>query len=253
VSPTLLVTRPRDQAAELRDLLRQRGMATIGVPTVEIDRSSVAAGLDRMLEQLDGVDWLILTSANGAVALAHRLRATRRSLPSTLHVAAVGPATADALRDAGILVDHVPSTYLTIAIAEGLGDVYARRIVLARADAATAGLREALTRRGAIVEEVVAYRTVEAPVSSRGPLETALRADLDGVTFTSSSTVRGLMGLATSDERAFVRETPAFCIGPVTARTALTAGFRVAAVAGEHTAAGLADAVAAHFAREDHR
>lgn len=251
MSRTLLVTRPRHQAPELHELLQQRGMATIGVPTVEIDRATMAAGLDRMLDRLEGVDWLVLTSANGADALADRLRAGGRSLPPTLRVAAVGPATADALRAVGIRVDHVPAAYLTVAIAEGLGDLRGRHVVLARADAATPDLRDALRARGAAVEEVVAYRTVEGPSGSRDLLPVALRGHLDGLTFTSSSTVRGLLRLASADEGTRVRAMPAFCIGPVTAETAQAAGFAVAAVATEHTAAGLADAVATHFARED--
>jgi uroporphyrinogen III methyltransferase/synthase len=205
-----------------------------------------------MLDRLDGAAWLILTSANGADALADRLRATHGRLPPTTRVAAVGPATADALRAAGIEVDHVPAAYLTVAIADGLGDVRGRRLVLARADAATPDLRRALLARGAIVEEVVAYRTVEGPDASRELLPSALAAEPDGVTFTSSSTVRGLLRLAASDAVvARVRRLPAFCIGPVTAGTARSAGFAVAAVAVEHTAAGLADAAATHFARED--
>lgn len=251
MSRTLLVTRPRHQAPELHELLRRRGMATVGVPTVEIDRTTMAEELDRMLERLEGADWLILTSANGADALADRLVATRQNLPPTVRVAAVGPATTESLHAAGIRVDHVPATFLTVAIAEGLGDVRGRRVVLARADAATPDLHDALRARGAVVEEVIAYRTVEGPAASRDLLPAALRGELHGVTFTSSSTVRGLMRLASSVDRLRVRAMPAFCIGPVTAATARTSGFAVAAIAAEHTAAGLADVVAAHFARED--
>lgn len=251
MSRTLLVTRPAHQAPELHALLRERGLGTIGVPTVEIDHSGVAERLDEMLDGLDGAAWLVLTSANGADALVARLRDTRRLLPATVRVAAVGPATAETLQRAAIRVDHVPATFLTVAIADGLGDVRAQRVVLARADAATPDLRDALRSRGAIVEEVVAYRTIEGPATSRDLLPHALHADLDGITFTSSSTVRGLMRLASTVDRARARAVPAFCIGPVTARTARSGGFAVAAVAADHTAAGLADAVAAHFARED--
>jgi uroporphyrinogen III methyltransferase / synthase len=251
VSRTLLVTRPVHQAPELHALLRERGLATIGVPTVEIDHSGVAERLDDMLDGMDGAAWLILTSANGADAVVARLRDTRRRLPATLRVAAVGPATAQTLRSAGIRVDHVPAAFLTVAIADGLGDVRDRRVVLARADAATPDLRDTLRSRGAIVEEVVAYRTIEGPAISRDLLPHALHADLDGITFTSSSTVRGLMRLASPVHCARARAMPAFCIGPVTARTARVEGFAVAAVAADHTAAGLADTIAAHFARED--
>ncbi|HEX7172669.1 MAG TPA: uroporphyrinogen-III synthase [Candidatus Limnocylindria bacterium] len=251
MSRTLLVTRPVHQAPELHALLRERGLATIGVPTVEIDRSAVDGRLNSMLDGLDGAAWLILTSANGADALADRLRATRRLIPPTVRVAAVGPATAETLRSAGIRVAHVPPAFLTVAIADGLGDVRGQRVVLARAEAATPDLRDALDARGAIVEEVVAYRTIEGPATSRDLLPHALHAGLDGITFTSSSTVRGLMRLASTVDRLRIRAMPAFCIGPVTAGAARSAGFAVAAVATEHTAAGLADTIAAHFARED--
>jgi uroporphyrinogen III methyltransferase/synthase len=245
----MLVTRPAAQAAELVRLLRARGVRSVAVPTVAIDRSSLAADLDRMLATLDGADWLVLTSANGAEALAARIALDGRSIPPGTRVAAVGPATAETLRAANLRVDHVPSEYLTVQIASGLGDVRGRRVVLARADAATPELREALVARGALVEEVVAYRTLEGPASSRDPLRVALHADVDGITFTSSSTVRGLLRLASAVDRGRARSLPAFCIGPITAETARRSGFHVAAVAAEHTAAGLASTIADHFDR----
>lgn len=247
----ILVTRPTAQADDLAGLLRARGLVPVTVPTVAIDAASTAGNLDAMLRTLDGAAWLVLTSANGARALAERLSTTGRRLPDALQVAAVGPATADALRAAGIEVSHVPRRHLTLAIAEGLGDVRGRRVVLARADAATPELHAALEERGAIVEEVVAYRTVEGPPRSRDPLHVSLHDDLDGVAFTSGSTVRGLMRLASPVDRGRARCIPAFCIGPVTAATARTFGFDIAAVAAQHTAAGLADAIAGHFAPED--
>ena len=247
----ILVTRPAAQADELAGLLFGRDLTPVVVPTVAIDSASTSAELDAMLESLAGASWLVLTSANGAGALAARLSANGHPLPDDLRIAAVGPATADALRAAAIRVDHVPSEYLTLAIADGLGDVRNQRIVLARADAATPVLRDALAKRGALVEEVVAYRTVEAPAPSRDPLHAALHGDLAGIAFTSSSTVRGLVRLASPVDRGRARGIPAFCIGPVTADTARHAGFDIASVAADHTALGLADAIADYFARED--
>jgi uroporphyrinogen III methyltransferase/synthase len=251
MTPTMLVTRPAAQAAELVARLQERGLGAVAVPTVAIDHWSATADLDRMLTTLDGADWLVLTSANGAEALSARVAITGRTVPAGTRVAAVGPATADALRAAGIRVDHVPADYLTVEIASGLGEVHDRRVVLARADAATPDLRQALLARGALVEEVVAYRTVEGPASSRDPLRAALHADLHAVTFTSSSTVRGLLRLASTVDRGRARSLPAFCIGPVTATTARRAGFHVPVVAAEHTATGLAASIADHFDRGD--
>ena len=251
MTPTMLVTRPAAQAADLVGQLHSRDIRSVVVPTVAIDRVSTAADLDRMLSTLAGADWLVLTSANGAEALSARMEATGQRVPDGTRVAAVGPATADALRTAGVRVDHVPGDYLTVEIASGLGDVRGRRVVLARADAATPELHDALLAGGALVEEVVAYRTIEGPASSRDALRIALHGDVGGITFTSSSTVRGLLRLASPVDRGRARSLPAFCIGPVTAETARRSGFHVAAVAAEHTAAGLATTIAHHFSRGD--
>jgi uroporphyrinogen III methyltransferase/synthase len=252
VTPEVLVTRPVDQAADLAAALRVRGVNAVSVPTVAVDYGAAQADLDRMLAaKLYDADWLVITSSNGAAALAGRLAATGRSLPSRTRIAAVGPATAQSLARAGLRVDHVPAQYLTVAIADGLGDVDGQRVVLARADSATADLTQALAKRGADVVEVVAYRTIEGPPRSREPLRAALQRDLEGVTFTSSSTVRGLLRLASPADRHRARATPAFCIGPVTADTARRSGFDVAAVAEEHTSDGLAAVIDRHLRRGD--
>ncbi len=250
MSLRILVTRPAHQAGELERLLTDRGLSPVAIPAVSILPGS-AADLDAMLARLPGASWLVMTSANGAEALGDRLEASSASLPDGLRVAAVGPATAEALARRGIAVDHVPDVYRTTAIADGLGDVRGKRVVLARADVATPDLPDALRRRGATVEEVTAYRVVEAPAGSRDALRAALRGGLRGVAFTSSSTVRGVLGLASHLDRGRLRTLPAFCIGPPTAETARLHGFDVALAAPVHTAAGLADLIASHFARKE--
>ncbi|HET8776764.1 MAG TPA: uroporphyrinogen-III synthase [Candidatus Limnocylindria bacterium] len=251
MTPRILVTRPADQSAELVELLEQRGLETAAVPTVAIDGESATSAIDAALADLDGADWLVLTSANGARSITRRLDATGRTLPSTTRVAAVGPATAAVLRGSGIAVDHIPASYLTASIAGGLGPLEGRRVILARADAATPELRSALDELGARVEEVVAYRTIEGPPEGRDALRAALHADLAGIAFTSASAVRGLMRLASPIDRGRARTTPAFCIGPVTAEQARHSGFNIPVIATPHTAVALADAIATHFARGD--
>jgi uroporphyrinogen-III synthase len=247
---TLLVTRPVSQAAELVALLAERGIEAISVPTVEIAASAPGGPLDEAIRSLGGAAWLVITSGNGAKALLERLAARGLSLPEGVRVTAVGPATAAVLRAGGLRVDHVPSRYRTVAIAEGLGDVAGRRVVLARADAATRDLRDALQVRGALVEEVVAYRTVEGPAESRDRIRAALSRPLDGVTFTSGSTVRGLRALLSPPEALRATAMPAYCIGPVTAAVARRAGFAVPVVAATHTVAALAEAIQTHLSRE---
>ena len=247
---TLLVTRPAGQAAELVSLLAERGIDAISVPTVEIAPATPGGALDDAIRSLDGVAWLVVTSANGAAALLGRLSALGRSLPAGLRVAAVGAPTAAALEAGGARVAHVPSRFRTVAIADGLGDVAGRRLVLARADAATGDLRDALIERGALVEEVVAYHTIEGPAESRDRIRAALTRPLDGVTFTSGSTVRGLHALLSAPEALRATALPAYCIGPVTARVARQAGFAVPVVAARHTVASLAEAIHSHLSKE---
>lgn len=245
MKPHVLITRPAEGGAELARELARRNVAATCVPTVAIDAESCAAALATRLERLDDAAWLVITSVNGAEAVGRVVRAGT-ALPPSLRIAAVGPATAAALRGAGLRVDHVPSVYVTSAIAEGLGDVGGSLVVLAQADAATDELKAALVQRGARVDVVVAYRTVEGPPGSRDALHAALQRDLSGLAFSSGSAVRGLVGLASPTDRARARMLATYCIGPVTAATARGHGFHVAAVAAVHTAVGLADAIATH-------
>jgi uroporphyrinogen-III synthase len=239
----MLVTRPAGQAQELVALLAERGIDAMSVPTVEIAPAAPGGALDAALASLDDAAWLVITSANGADAVAGRLNELGMALPATTRIAAVGAGTAARMESHGHRVDHVPATYRTAAIAEGMGDVAGKRVVLARADAASPELRDALIARHALVDDVVSYRTVEAPVASRDRLRLALHAPLDGVTFTSGSTVRGLTELASAIDARRATTLPAFCIGPVTADVARNAGFWVPVVAAPHTAPALASAI----------
>jgi uroporphyrinogen-III synthase len=245
----LLVTRPAGQAQELISLLASNGIEGVAVPTVSISEAS-STDLDRALKHLDRAAWLVVTSVNGAKAVHRRLAARDVAWPTTLRVAGVGPETAAALTQAGIHVDHVPSQFLTRAIAAGLGDLNGRLVILARSDAATPDLAKMLRDRGATVEEIVAYRTVEGPADSRDPLRKAFSDGLDGITFTSGSTVRGLLVLASDADAAAAKALPAYCIGPVTAEVARKAGFSVSLVAPNHTAAALAAAIHDYLAQE---
>jgi len=100
--PLLLITRPRAQAGELVARLEAAGCGTVAVPTVAFDATSSARAVDAMLAGLDGAAWLVVTSANGADALAARMAVTGRAVPDSGRVAAVGPATAAALQGAGV-------------------------------------------------------------------------------------------------------------------------------------------------------
>ena len=166
-------------------------------------------------------------------------------------MAAIGPATARALEERGVQVGLTPDEYVAEGILEGLGNVAGQRLLLARADIARRALADGLRLRGAEVDEIAAYRTVIQPA---GPemIQRALLGDeqVDAITFTSSSTARGLlqgleaMGL---DPRDALRGVALAAIGPITAATLREAGLEPALIAEEYTIPGLTDALAAYF------
>ena len=244
---TVLVTRPRSQAAALVDLLERRGARAIVAPAIRL----VPAPARQVDEALDRVaagefDWLVVTSRAGASALLDRMDARKvRWLPAK--VAAVGDGTASALRSAGIKPALVPATFTTAALGRGMPRGRGR-VLLARADIAPEGLEDALRRKGWTVERVDAYRTRAAagiPVKARRALAAGA---VDAMTFTSASTVRSFVRLAGGmfkhPTMAAARRTPkVVCIGPVTAAEARAHGLRVHAVADPHTIEGLVAAV----------
>jgi uroporphyrinogen III methyltransferase/synthase len=221
----VLITRPGGESDPLVQALRQRGYRVHAVPTVQTE----AVVLD--LDSLASYDWVVFTSARGVDALFE--------LPSGPSYAAVGPETAKALRARGVEPAYVPATAGGADLGETLPDVEGRRIALVRASAADTDLPDTLRRRGATVEEVTAYRTVEGPAGSAQALQRALSdPDLRAVVFASGSAVRGFVGLGGT------AKLPAVTIGARTSARARDLGFRVIAQAETQNVAGLADAVA---------
>lgn len=218
----IVVTRPEPDAQHLADRLRTLGAVPIVVPAIRIEFTDPPE-LGDALRRLADYDWLIFTSRNGVTAVFRQTTTIEGP-----RIAAIGPATAGALRARGIEPDLVPEEYVAEAIVEALGDVGGKRVLLPRADIARRALTEILRSRGALVDEIAAYRTVSA---------SARRPDISGadaVTFTSSSTVRGFLEQGPVPEGARV-----VCIGPITAETARECGLEVTEVAGEYTEDGL--------------
>jgi uroporphyrinogen III methyltransferase/synthase len=221
----VLVTRPGGESDPLVQALRQRGYRVHAVPTVQTE----AVVLD--LRSLASYDWVVFTSARGVDALAE--------LPTGPRFAAVGPETAKALRARGVEPAYVPATADGANLGTKLPDIEGKRVALVRASAADTDLPDILRRRGAIIEELTAYRTVEEPRGSARLLRTALAdPDLRAVVFASGSAARGFIGLGGTVQL------PAITIGARTTTRARELGFRVIAEAETHSMAGLADAVA---------
>jgi uroporphyrinogen III methyltransferase/synthase len=233
----VLITRPADRAGGSLGRLRALGAEAISAPTI-----SIRDGDDRALARAIAAaaaarfEWVVFTSAVGVRAWWRRAEG-----PPRARIAAVGDATADALRDLGAAVDLMPSEFTTA----GLGEAFPRgdgAVLLARADLATDELERTLREKGWATERVEAYRirlATSLPEEARAALDDGR---VDAVTFTSPSTVEGFARLAGVPNGVRV-----VCIGPVTADAAAAAGFEVDAVANPHTEDGLIRALAGLF------
>jgi uroporphyrinogen-III synthase len=171
-----------------------------------------------------------------------------------LRVAAIGPATASALQAHDVTITLIPDEYVAEAIIESIGPVQGQRILLPRADIAREALAVELQQRGAIVDEIAAYRTLPAQPDPDGLRE--LQRGVDVITFTSSSTVRNFIALVGQESiprdsiprDSIPPQAIVACIGPITANTARELGLRVDVTAAEYTMDGLVAALVQHFA-----
>jgi uroporphyrinogen-III synthase len=233
---TVVVTRPRPEADELAHLLERRGARTIVAPAIELTPVRSAALTKALAGLADGdFAWVTLTSARTVDVLAERLEPAR----VRAKVAAVGEGTAEAYRRwSKRRPDLVPKAFTTASLARafprGSG-----RVLVPRADVAPEGLEDALERKGWRATRVDAYRTRMPRSLPPDAREALRRGEVDVVTFTSSSTVRGFVGAVGA-----VKGSPkVVAIGPVTAREARARGLHVHSVATPHTIEGLVAAV----------
>ncbi len=238
---SVVVTRPREQAPALIDLLEAVGATTVEVPVIEIlDPADGGARLGSALSGLGPGDWLVVTSPNGAARAAHA--AVEIGLGAGIRVAAIGPGTRARAEAAGLAVTLVPSR----SIAEGLLEVFPEppvdggQVVLARAESARKVLPEGLRLMGWSVTDVAAYRTT--PVAVDQEASDACGA-ADVVAFTSSSAVGHLIdAVGISGLPAAIAS-----IGPATSATVSARGLTVDVEAEVHTLPGLVDAMATRF------
>ena len=242
----VLVTRAAHQAGKLSEGLRALGAEAVEVPVLEIRPPASYEALDAALRQLDGYDWLILTSANTVRALEERAAAlqVRLEAGASMKVAAIGEATVTAARKAGLAVALIPERYVAESLISGLGDAVAGcRVLLARAAVARDVIPDALRAGGAAVDVVDAYRNV-VPEDAPEQLRSVLAAGIDAVTFTSSSSVTHLAEAARAAGIGFpFAGVAAISIGPITSRTLRELGWEPAAEAGVSDVPGLIEAV----------
>jgi uroporphyrinogen III methyltransferase/synthase len=252
---TVLVPRTKDQAGDMSRRLISHGALPVEVPTIAVEPPRSPAQMERAVKGLvDGrYQWVVFTSTNAVRAVWEKFNEfglDARAF-SGVKIACVGQATADRVRAFGIAPELVPSgEQSSLGLLDEFppyDDVFdpVNRVLLPRADIATETLAEGLRERGWDIEDVTAYRTVRAAPPPAETREMIKSGGFDAVCFTSSSTVRNLVGIAGKPHA----RTIVACIGPKTAETAAEFGLRVD-VQPEIAAIGpLVDALAEHAAR----
>jgi uroporphyrinogen III methyltransferase / synthase len=251
---TIVVTRAAAQAQRFTQLLEAAGARVLEAPAITITPPASWEPLDAALDVLDTFTWVIFTSVNGVAMVDRRLagRGLAWSALAGRRVAAIGPATADALGEHGIRADLVPHEYRAEGLLERLRAVItpADRVLLPRAAQTRDVLVTGLRRLGAQVTEVPAYATRRAEAGTARLREALAAGTIDAVTFTSSSTARNFAELFTEDERrTWLARATVASIGPITAATAAEYGMQTDVMPNEYTIPALARALAEHFAR----
>jgi uroporphyrinogen III methyltransferase/synthase len=243
---SVVVTRARAQASDLRGMLEALGARVIEMPVIRIQPLEPTADVDAAIAGIAAYDMLVLTSANGVDALSALMAARgmdARSLRPEQVVVAVGPGTAAALAAHGIRPDVVPERFVGEGVLEALAgsEMNGRRVLIARARDARTVIADGLRERGAQVDDIAVYETLaEAPPAH--VVDDALAADI--ITFTAASTVTNTVAALGPDQLSRLAAGPAVAsIGPITSQAARDAGLTVTAEADDSDMAGLVRAI----------
>ncbi len=252
----VLVTRPREQAAELVDLLTALGAESVEAPMIRIEPPEDAEPLARAVDGASSFDWIVFSSSNAVGAFMTMLLDGTRDVRALKgpKLCAVGTGTAEALARHGIKVDLLPRDFRAEGVVAALAErasLNGARVMLPRADIGREVIGDGLKAAGAHVTEVIAYRTVLQD-SQRDDDPDVYKMLLEGrihvATFTSASAVRNFARIYGADQAAdLLRYTVVAVIGPVTAEAAEQLAIPVTIQPTTFTVPALVDAIAAHF------
>lgn len=242
----ILVTRARSQASKLTAKLENLGAEVMETPAIALaDPADNYAALDKAISHVADYHWLIFTSANGVERFFARLFKSGKDARALGYakIAAIGSATAEKLKQYGLVADVIPQEYRAEGVVEALKGKLPphAKILIPRAEEAREVLPDTLREMGAEVEVAPAYRTVCGQVDGEALAAELKEGRIDMVTFTSSSTVKNLVNIIGSAE--VLKGVKTACIGPVTADTAKSLGIEPDIIAKEYTIDGLVEAI----------
>jgi uroporphyrinogen III methyltransferase/synthase len=245
----IVVTRTRKQASALSSKLRTLGADVLELPTIRIEPPSDLRAFAELVQGAHIYDWIVFTSANGVEAffeIFFKLYDDAREIGGA-RIAAIGPATAQRVKDFHLHVDLQPEEFIAESAVREFrkqGDVENLRILLVRAEKARDVLPKELSALGAIVDEGFAYRTVPETRDTTGARQQLLEEGADPITFTSSSTVENFLALGLPWPKGMQIAS----IGPITSKTARDRGLKIDIEARRHDIDGLVEAIRKFFA-----
>jgi uroporphyrinogen III methyltransferase/synthase len=242
----IIVTRARHQASALSQAIAKLGGEPLEFPVIALSEPSNPELLRQAIREVNKFSWLIFTSVNGVEAFFQQLRKLGKDIRELagIELAAIGPATREALEQKGLKVAYVPEEYRAERIAQGLADkiVPGQKILLARAEEAREVLPEELISLGAEVFDVPAYKTVLGETDKNELIRLLKEHSVDAVTFTSSSTVRNFLEFLDGN-LDLLKGVTTCSIGPITSETAVKLGLPIDYEAAEYTIEGLIKAL----------
>jgi len=247
----IVVTRTRKQASVLNNKLRALGAHVIELPTIRIEPPTNLRGFAELVQDAHVYDWIVFTSANGVEAffdIFFKLYDDAREIGG-VRIAAIGPATAQRVKDFHLHVDLQPEQF----VAEGVmrefkkeASIENMRILVVRAEKARDVLLKELSAAGAIVDKAFAYRTVPETRDTSGTQRQLAQDGADLITFTSSSTVGNFFAL----RLPWPKGMRIASIGPITSKTVRDQGYNVDVEARRHDIDGLVQAIIDFFAQK---
>jgi uroporphyrinogen III methyltransferase/synthase len=248
----IVVTRTRKQASVLSDKLRALGAHVIELPTIRIEPPSNLREFAELVQDAHMYDWIVFTSANGVEAffdIFFKLYDDAREIGGA-RIAAIGPATAQRVKDFHLHVDLQPDDFVAEAVLREFkkqGNIENLRILLVRAEKARDALPKELSALGAIVDEAFAYRTVQETRDTSGARRQLAQDGADLITFTSSSTVENFLALGLPWPKGMRIAS----IGPITSKTVRDQGLKVDVEARRHDINGLVQAIRELFTEKN--